>query len=111
MRKNLLLSIAINSIFFSHFAYARAGWTDFVKVAELVPTDRHYYEVRLQVKENPSGCKEKAWFYQNYESRGADKMFSVLLEGIKEEMQLRVYVTGVCNINGYAEISAVSVIQ
>ena len=107
----LSLFIASGLILFSHLAYAGAGWTDFVKVAELVPGSRHYYEVRLEVRENPSGCKEKAWFYQNYESRGADKMFSVLLEGIKEEMQLRVYVTGVCNINGYSEISAVSVIR
>ena len=111
MGKKLSLFIAINSIFFSHFAYARAGWTDFVKVAELVPTGRHYYEVRLQVRENPSGCKEKAWFYQNYESRGADEMFRILLEGIKEDIQLRVYVTGVCNINGYTEFSSVSVIR
>jgi hypothetical protein len=111
MKKKLLLSIAFNSIFFSHFAYAGAGWTDFVKVAELVPTNRHYYEVRLQVKKNPGGCKEKAWFYQNYESRGSDKMFEILLEGIKDEIQLRVYVTGVCNINGYSEFSSVSVIR
>lgn len=111
MKQIFLLIIALNSIFFSHFAYAGAGWTDFVKVAELIPTDRHYYEVRLQVRDNPSGCKEKAWFYQNYETRGADKMFSILLEGIKEEIKLRVHVTGVCNINGYAEFSSVSVIR
>ena len=107
----LSLFIATSFILFSHFAYAGAGWTDFVKVAELVPTSRHYYEVRLEVRENPSGCKEKAWFYQNYESRGSDKMFGILLEGIKEEVQLRVYVTGVCNLNGYSEFSAVSVIR
>ncbi|MBT8434327.1 MAG: hypothetical protein KJN95_06685 [Gammaproteobacteria bacterium] len=111
MNKKLLVFIATKSIFFSQLAYAGAGWTDFVKVAELVPTNRHYYEVRLQVKKNPSGCKEKAWFYQNYESRGADKMFGILLEGIKDEIQLRVYVTGVCNINGYSEFSSVSVIR
>lgn len=107
----LSLFIATSLILFSHLAYAGAGWTDFVKVAELVPTSRHYYEVRLEVRENPSGCREKAWFYQNYESRGSDEMFRTLLEGIKEEIQLRVYVTGVCNINGYSEISAVSVIR
>ena len=111
MRMKLSPFIATSFILIPHFAYAGAGWTDFVKVAELVPTSRHYYEVRLEVSENPSGCREKAWVYQNYESRGSGEMFRILLEGIKEEIRLRVYVTGVCNINGYSEISAVSVIR
>ena len=111
MKKIPLLFIATNAIFFSHFAYAGSGWTDYVKVAELIPTDRHYYEVRLQVRKNPSGCREKNWFYQNYESRGANEMFRLLLEGLKQEIQLRVYVTGVCNINGYSEFSSVSAVR
>lgn len=76
----------------------------------MVPTDRHYFELRLPVKENPSGCRKKSWFYKNYGSLGSDKMFDTLLEGIKSGLRLRVYVTGVCNINGYSEISSVSVI-
>ncbi|HKJ54325.1 MAG TPA: hypothetical protein VKB27_22715 [Gammaproteobacteria bacterium] len=92
-------------------ARASAGWTDFVRVAELVPTSKHYYEVRLPVADNPSGCREKTWFYQNYESPGADQMFDVLLEGLTTNIQLRVYVTGVCNFNGYAEFSSISVIR
>lgn len=92
-------------------ARAGAGWTDFVRVAELVPTSKHYYEVRLPVADNPSGCREKTWFYQNYESPGADQMFDVLLEGLTTNIQLRVYVTGVCNFNGYAEFSSISVIR
>jgi hypothetical protein len=37
-------------------------------------------------------------------------MFDILLEGIKSGIRMRVYVTGVCNLNGYSEFSAVSVI-
>jgi len=89
-------------------ALANSGWTDFVRIAELVPTSKHYYEVRLPVSDNPSGCREKNWFYQNYDSPGSDQMFDVLLESLSNDTRLRVYVTGVCNINGYAEISSVS---
>ena len=90
-------------------AIASAGWTDFVQVSELIPTGRHYYEVQLKVRDNPSGCRDKTGFYQNYDSPGADQMFQVLLESLTSDIRLRVYVTGVCNLNGYAEFSAVSV--
>ena len=88
---------------------AGAGWTDYVSVAELIPTSKHYYELRLPASENPSGCREKNWFYQNYDAFGSDKMFEVLLESIKSGIPVRVYVTGNCNINGYAEFSSVGI--
>jgi hypothetical protein len=89
-------------------ARASADWTDYVDVIELIPTGRHYYEVQLDIKENPSVCREKDWFYLNYEARGANKMFDLLVDNIKSELRLRVYVTGICNLKGYSEISAVS---
>lgn len=103
------ISIIIAALLFPQLAVARAGWTDVVTVAELVATNRHYYEFRLPVKENSSGCKHKTWFYQNYDSIGSDKMFNILLDGIKSGLRLRVYVTGLCNIHGYSEVSSISV--
>jgi len=110
MERKLSIIIGFSSLLFSHLVHADAGWTDVVTVAELVPTARHYYEVRLPVKKNPSGCRDKTWFYQDYGSPGSDQMFKTLLEGIKSGIRFRVYVTGKCNINGYSEISSVSVI-
>lgn len=88
---------------------AKAGWTDYVIAAELIPTSKHYYELRLPVSNNPSGCREKNWFYQNYDAFGSDKMFEVLLESIKSGIPVRIYVTGNCNINGYAEFTSVGI--
>jgi hypothetical protein len=34
-------------------------------------------------------------------------MFDLFVESLKSKLRLRVYVTGLCNLNGYAEISAV----
>ena len=110
MKRRLATTIGVGALFFSHLAYAGSGWTDYVTAAELVPTARHYYEVRLQVKRNPSACSEKTWFYQDYDSPGSDMMFKTLLEAIKSGIRMRVYVTGKCNLNGYSEISSVSII-
>lgn len=110
MKSKTSIILLIVATLFSQLAIAGAGWTDYVTVAELIPTSRHYYEFRLPVKKNPSDCKEGNWFYQNYESRGSDQMFNTLLEGIKSGLRLRVYVTGICNLHGYSEISSIGVI-
>lgn len=91
-------------------ARAEAGWTDYAAIAELVPTSRHYYELHLQVKQNPSGCRSSAWFYQDYSQTASDKMFNTLLEALQSGKRVRVYVTGQCNVNGYANFSAVGVV-
>lgn len=98
----VLLSMAAPSV------HAGAGWTKIGNVVELVPTSRHYYEFRLSVT-NPSGCDEKDWYYQDYTTRGAEQMFETLLEAVKAGLRVRVYVTGLCNLKGYSEISSVSV--
>lgn len=110
MERKVSIIIGACTLFFLPYVHAGVGWTDFVNVAELVPTARHYYEVRLPVKENPSGCKNKTWFYQDYGTPGSDKMFNTILEGINSGIRLRVYVTGKCNFDGYSEFSSVSVI-
>ena len=108
--KSKLLMVFGTCLWYSQYVYADSGWTDYVTVAELVPTARHYYELRLPVKENPSSCKNKTGFYQDYDAPGADKMFLTILEGIKSGLRIRVYVTGKCNLFDYSEISSVSVI-
>jgi len=110
MKPGAAIIVVIAVLLHSQFARAGTGWTDYVTVAELVPSDRHYYTFRLPVSENPSGCRNKTWFFQNYGSPGADKMFDALLEGIKSRIRLRVYVTGICNLDGYAEISSISIV-
>jgi hypothetical protein len=108
MIRHVAILIGLSALLLPPGLRAAAGWTGYVTVAELIPTGRHYYEVQLEVSNNPSGCREKNWFYLNYDAPGADKMFELFIDSIKSKLRLKVYVTGICNINGYAEISAVS---
>ncbi|HKK04786.1 MAG TPA: hypothetical protein VKA50_02960 [Gammaproteobacteria bacterium] len=111
MNKTLAATLGACALCFSIQAFAGAGWTDYTTVAELVPTSHPYYAVRLPVKDNPSGCSHKTWFYQNYGALGADKIYLTLLEAVKSKLKVRVYVTGNCDLHGYSEISSVSVIR
>jgi len=88
---------------------AASGWTDYAQVTEITPTNRHYYTVRLSVKDSPSGCKDETGFFQDYGDRGAEQMFFTLLEALKSRLKGRVYVTGRCNLEGYSEISSVGI--
>ena len=91
-------------------AIAGAGWTDFAPVAELRPTSQVRYILRLKVSENPSGCRNEEFFFQDYTALGSRQMFRTLLSAVEYRKDVRVYVTGRCNIDGHSEISAVSIL-
>ena len=108
MKRWISMTIGLFAAMLAASAQAGAGWTDYVTVIELVPTGRHYYEIELQGSKNPSGCREEYRYYLNYDAPGAELMFDLFVDSIQSKLRLRVYVTGVCNLNGYAEISSVS---
>ena len=91
-------------------AIADAGWTDFASVTELRPTSQVRYIIRLKVSENPSGCRDEEFFFQDYTASGSRQMFRTLLSAVEYRKEVRVYVTGRCNIDGHSEISAVSIL-
>ena len=91
-------------------AWAVAGWTAYGIVTELNPTSQGRFLVKLEVDSNPSGCRDKHWFYRDYSGSGVDHMFHVLLGSVTAGKQARVYVTGRCDLNGYSEMSSASII-
>lgn len=90
-------------------ALAEAGWTDYAVVTELTPTIHQRYEVTLAVGQNPSGCREKQVFFQDYSAKGSEQMYLALLEAVGSGKRVRVFVTGECGVSGYSRISAVSI--
>ncbi len=109
-RRSWLAPIALALFVFSARAEARAGWTDYAQLVELVASSKHFYSFRLELDNNPSGCRDDQWFYQDYSAPGADKIYETLLRALTDKLSMRVYVTGVCNLDGYAEISSLSII-
>jgi hypothetical protein len=93
----------------SYSASATSGWTTYGRVIELVPTIHHRFKVNLDVKGNNSACKEKQWFYQDYNVNGSREMYLALLEAVSSNKSIRVYVTGRCDINEYSEISELGI--
>ena len=104
------LIVALCLALFSTGAWPVAGWTSYGSVTELIPTTAGRFLVKLDVASNPSGCKNKQWFYQDYSGTGADYIFRALLATLGTDQKVRVYVTGSCDLKGYSEISSASVI-
>ena len=109
MLRWVTILIGICTVMLSSVVRADAGWSGEVTVVELISTSKHYYELQLAGKKHPSGCREKGWFYIDYDASGADMMFDLFVDSIIRPIRLKVYVTGNCNLSGYSEISSVSV--
>lgn len=90
--------------------FAASGWTEYASVTELTPTVHGRFLVKLNTAKNPSGCKDEKTFYQDYGMPGSEQMFRTLLEAVTSGKKVRLYVTGGCDLNGYSEISSVSIV-
>ena len=108
MKYQLLIVLILAVLVSASPARAGAGWTDHVEVLELTPTALFYYEIHLKGGGNKSGCRDKDWFYLVYETPGADKMFDLFVDAMQSKLRVKVYVNGLCNLQGYSEITAVS---
>jgi hypothetical protein len=97
-------------LLFAHPLQAASGWTDYGTVSELTPSTQYRYLVRLNISKNPSDCRNKSTFFQDYTATGSDQMFRTLLQAVTFGKRVRVYVTGRCELNGYAEISSVTIV-
>ena len=109
-RQSRYLAILLGlNYFMPSTVMASSGWTDYAVVTELIPSSHRRYVVSLDISKNPSDCKDKQSFYQDYDANGADQMFDTLLQATATGNTVRVYVTGKCELNGYSEISSVGI--
>jgi hypothetical protein len=86
-----------------------AGWTAPAAVVALEAGELARFIVKLDVEKNASGCRDPNGFYADYGRSGSELMYRTLLEAMLHERRVKVYVTGVCDINGYSGISAVRI--
>ncbi|MBE9560085.1 MAG: hypothetical protein IMF15_04810 [Proteobacteria bacterium] len=105
MRILILMLLTLSS----YSVRATSGWTGYGHIIELVPTIHFRFKVNIDVKGNNSACKEKKWFYQDYNASGAREMYLALLEAVSSNKPVRVYVTGRCDVKEYSEISELGI--
>jgi len=90
-------------------ASADSGWTAPGRIVGLTVETPARFELGLDVESNPSRCRDAQHFYRGTLDAASSRMFDLLLAAYRDGRPVRVYVTGVCDINGFAEISKVGV--
>ena len=89
--------------------YTAQGWTNYASIEELTQISHGRFLVKLKVSKNPTRCKNKEMFYRAYRMPGAQYMYVKLEEAVESGKEVRVHVTGRCELNGYSEISSVDI--
>lgn len=102
--------LLVLSLLMPALARGEAGWTSYGQIAELTSTNQFRLLVTMDVSANPSGCRNKSIFYQDQRSAGSEQTFKILLQAVASGNMVRLYVTGNCELNGYSEISSVSIV-
>lgn len=91
-------------------AGAEAGWTEPARVLSLETNIFGRTLVELDLKNDPSGCRAKGLFYRETTGDGSANILQVLLEAASNRLAVRLRVTGICHLKGYAEFSAVTLV-
>ena len=91
--------------------FAVSGWTDYVYIEKLTQSSHGRFLVKLKVSKNPTRCKNKEMFYRAYRMPGAQHMYVKLENAMESGKKVRVHVTGRCELNGYSEISSVTILE
>lgn len=101
--------VVLTGLMFHGPARAGSGWTEAARILELQANEHGRFLLRLDVERNASGCRETQWFFREYFGVGTTQMLDALLSAMRSKSAVRVFVTGNCHLQGYAEISAVAV--
>ena len=91
-------------------AVAGAGWTEPAKVLELETNIFGRTLVQLDLKKNPSNCKEASLFFRESTGDSSKQMLAVLLEAASNGLRVKLRVSGSCHLKGYAEFNAVAIV-
>lgn len=91
-------------------AAAEAGWTEPAKIVSLEANIFGRTVVELDLRKNPSSCKEQALFFRESTGASSEQMLAVLLEAAAHGLRVKLRVSGSCHLKGYAEYNAVALV-
>lgn len=91
-------------------ATAKSGWTEAGYISELEATGSGRFVIMGTLPANPSGCRNETAYYMDYAAIGADETFRLLLQSIATNNPVKLHVTGVCELNGMANINSATIL-
>ena len=89
---------------------AEAGWTEPAHILSIESNIFGRTLVELDLRKNPSGCKEKALFFRETTGDSSTNMYLLLLEAATHRIRVKLRVSGACHLKGYSEYNAVALV-
>lgn len=87
-----------------------AGWTE---PAQIVSVESNIFGrllVELDLRKNPSTCKEQNVFFREDIGDNSDRMLDILLQAASNRLKVKLRVSGACHLKGYSEFNAVALV-
>ena len=100
---SLLLSIPTR-------AFGEAGWTEPANITSLESNIFGRILVELDLRKNPSSCKEQNRFFREDTGENSRRMLDILLQAASDRLKVRLRVSGACHLKGYTEFNAVALV-
>lgn len=91
-------------------ARSDAGWTDPARVVMLESNLFGRILVELDLRKNPSDCKEKRLFFRELTGESSQQMLDILVQAAANRLPVKLRVSGICHLKGYAEFNAVALV-
>jgi hypothetical protein len=107
MRKLLLL---LATLTLSTVAFGEAGWTEPAQVVMVESNQFGRIMVELDLRKNPSTCKEQRLFFRETAGNRSQQMLDILLAAAANRLPVKLRVSGTCHLKGYSEFNAVSLL-
>lgn len=105
MRKLLMLLCLASSI-----ARGEAGWTEPAQVVSVESNQFGRILVELDLRKNPSTCKEQRLFFRETAGNSSQQMLDILLASAANRLPVKLRVSGTCHLKGYSEFNAVALV-
>lgn len=110
MIKQTLYSIIFALTLFSGVVMAESGWTSSTQIKEITATTAGKFIIHANPEKNPTDCKDEEMFFLNYGLPGSDKVYKLLLDAAVSQLNVKLYITGRCELFGMSELSKASIV-
>ena len=91
-------------------ALAEAGWTKPARIVSLESNIFGRILVELDLRKNPSNCKEQHLFFRETTGGSSQQMQDILVQAAANRLPVKLRVSGICHLKGYAEFNAVAIV-